>query len=56
MNQKVKGKIDRIYYHLVEAKEIQCDIVSNDGKKMTKQERKKIIEIWNLLDKNSESC
>ena len=43
-------KYKKLYEHLVKAKEIQSDIVCNDGLKMTKFERQEIVKVWNLLD------
>lgn len=46
----MKTKYLKLYDLLVKAKEIQIDIVANDGKKMTEYEREQIVKVWNLLD------
>lgn len=46
----MKKKFEKLYNRLVKTKEMQCDIVSTDGKKMSIEERKKIVKVWDLLD------
>lgn len=47
----MRTKYLKLYDLLIKAKEIQLDIVSNDGLLMVKKEREKIVNVWNSLDK-----
>jgi hypothetical protein len=46
----VDEKIARLYKLLIEAKEIQSDIVSNHGKEINEGVRIEIVNVWNALN------
>jgi len=51
MKKTICEKLTKLKALLIEAKEIQAELVSDSGKELTTHEREEVVKIWNGLDK-----